>query len=191
MELSYSALIQIADAVVMGDELAALPCEVAGIAARRVLRHAEVGCREICYQRTVLKHAENVLRDSWCRIPFHCERAIGEGGATAEHIIHIPNFTGTKMLTKSNARQATTIMKHMIHICHLAGIEIAQVETCQAAATIEHSTHICHLAGIKVVEAGYGGQICTSIEPMEAIEQASGKYGRFDEAVKIIDPRKE
>ena len=29
------------------------------------------------------------------------------------------------------------------------------------------------------------------IEPMEAIEKASGKYGRFDEAVKKIDPRKE
>lgn len=29
------------------------------------------------------------------------------------------------------------------------------------------------------------------MEPMEAIEKASGKYGRFDEAVKVIDPRKE
>ena len=29
------------------------------------------------------------------------------------------------------------------------------------------------------------------IEPMEAIKQASGTYGRFDEAVKTIDPRKE
>ena len=29
------------------------------------------------------------------------------------------------------------------------------------------------------------------IEPMEAIEKASGTYGRFDEAVKKIDPREE
>ena len=29
------------------------------------------------------------------------------------------------------------------------------------------------------------------IEPLEAIEKASGQYGRFDEAVKKIDPRKE
>ena len=29
------------------------------------------------------------------------------------------------------------------------------------------------------------------VEPFEAIEKASGKYGRFDEAVKTIDPRKE
>ena len=29
------------------------------------------------------------------------------------------------------------------------------------------------------------------IEPMEAIKQASGSYGRFDEAVKKIDPREE
>ena len=27
------------------------------------------------------------------------------------------------------------------------------------------------------------------INPMEAIEKASGTYGRFDEAVKKIDPR--
>ena len=29
------------------------------------------------------------------------------------------------------------------------------------------------------------------IDPMEAIEKASGTYGRFDEAVKKIDPREE
>jgi len=29
------------------------------------------------------------------------------------------------------------------------------------------------------------------IEPMEAIKKASGKYGRIDEAVKLIDPRQE
>ena len=29
------------------------------------------------------------------------------------------------------------------------------------------------------------------IEPMEAIEKASGKYGRCDEAVRTIDPRRE
>jgi NifU-like protein involved in Fe-S cluster formation len=33
--------------------------------------------------------------------------------------------------------------------------------------------------------------IKNGIEPLEAIEKASGKYGRFDEATKIIDPRKE
>ena len=29
------------------------------------------------------------------------------------------------------------------------------------------------------------------MNPVDAIEKASGKYGRFDEAVKKIDPRKE
>lgn len=29
------------------------------------------------------------------------------------------------------------------------------------------------------------------VEPAEAIEKAKGKYGRFDEAIKTIDPRKE
>ena len=33
--------------------------------------------------------------------------------------------------------------------------------------------------------------IKAGMEPTEAIEKASGKYGRFDEAVKKIDPRKQ
>ena len=33
--------------------------------------------------------------------------------------------------------------------------------------------------------------IKAGMEATEAIEKASGKYGRFDEAVKKIDPRKE
>ena len=33
--------------------------------------------------------------------------------------------------------------------------------------------------------------IKSGMEPLAAIEKASGTYGRFDEAVKKIDPRKE
>ena len=33
--------------------------------------------------------------------------------------------------------------------------------------------------------------IKAGIDPKEAIEKASGTYGRFDEAVKKIDPRKQ
>ena len=29
------------------------------------------------------------------------------------------------------------------------------------------------------------------MDPLEAIEQASGTYGRFEEAVKTIDPREQ
>ena len=48
------------------------------------------------------------------------------------------------------------------------------------------------IIGYKYVNLGKMMEnIKKGIEPMEAIEQASGKYGRFDEAVKVIDPRKE
>lgn len=48
------------------------------------------------------------------------------------------------------------------------------------------------IIGYKYVNIGKMMQnIKAGIEPMEAIEKASGKYGRFDEAVKKIDPRKE
>ena len=33
--------------------------------------------------------------------------------------------------------------------------------------------------------------IKSGVDAMEAIEKASGTYGRFDEAVKKIDPRKQ
>ena len=48
------------------------------------------------------------------------------------------------------------------------------------------------IIGYKFVNLGKMMEnIKKGIEPMEAIEKATGKYGRFDEAVKKIDPRKE
>ena len=48
------------------------------------------------------------------------------------------------------------------------------------------------IIGYKFVNLGKMMEnIKKGIEPMEAIEKASGKYGRFDEAVKKIDPRKQ
>ena len=46
------------------------------------------------------------------------------------------------------------------------------------------------IIGYKYVNLGKMMEnIKKGIEPMEAIEKASGQYGRFDEAVKVIDPR--
>ncbi|HIS18148.1 MAG TPA: iron-sulfur cluster assembly scaffold protein [Candidatus Coprovivens excrementavium] len=48
------------------------------------------------------------------------------------------------------------------------------------------------IIGYKYVNLGkMMDNIKAGIEPMEAIEKASGTYGRFDEAVKKIDPRNE
>ena len=48
------------------------------------------------------------------------------------------------------------------------------------------------IIGYKYVNLGkMMDNIKAGIEPMEAIEKASGKYRRFDEAVKKIDPREE
>ena len=48
------------------------------------------------------------------------------------------------------------------------------------------------IIGYKYVNLGkMMDNIKKGIDPMEAIEKASGKYGRFDEAVKVIDPREE
>lgn len=48
------------------------------------------------------------------------------------------------------------------------------------------------IIGYKFVHMGKMMEfIKKGVEPKEAIEKASGQYGRFDEAVKKIDPRKE
>ncbi|MDO4963215.1 MAG: hypothetical protein Q4E75_03870 [bacterium] len=48
------------------------------------------------------------------------------------------------------------------------------------------------IIGYKYVNLGkMMDNIKSGIDPLEAIEKASGKYGRFDEAVKKIDPREE
>ena len=48
------------------------------------------------------------------------------------------------------------------------------------------------IIGYKYVNLGVMMQnIKNGVDPMEAIEKASGKYGRFDDAVKTIDPRNE
>ena len=49
-----------------------------------------------------------------------------------------------------------------------------------------------NIIGYKYVNLGkMMDGIKAGVDPMEAIEKASGKYGRFDEAVKTIDPREE
>ncbi len=48
------------------------------------------------------------------------------------------------------------------------------------------------IIGYKYVNLGKMMEnIKKKMDPMEAIDKASGKYGRFDEAVKVIDPREE
>ena len=48
------------------------------------------------------------------------------------------------------------------------------------------------IIGYKYINMGkMMDNIKAGIEPMQAIEKASGQYGRFNEAVKVIDPRKE
>ena len=49
-----------------------------------------------------------------------------------------------------------------------------------------------NIIGYKYVNLGkMMDGIKAGVDPMEAIEKASGKYGRIDEAVKLIDPRHE
>ena len=48
------------------------------------------------------------------------------------------------------------------------------------------------IIGYKYINLGVMlDQIKDGVDPLEAIEKAIGQYGRFDDAAKKIDPRKE
>lgn len=48
------------------------------------------------------------------------------------------------------------------------------------------------IIGYKYINLGVMlDQIKDGVDPLEAIEKATGQYGRFDDAAKKIDPRKE
>ena len=77
---------------------------------------------------------------------------------------------------------------------------LAKIKKEEITCPKEFSTHTLYMAfdendqiiGYEYVHIGKMMQyIKSGIPAMEAIEKASGKYGRFDEAVKKIDPRKE
>lgn len=66
-------------------------------------------------------------------------------------------------------------------------LELAEGYITQVALDEEQN-----IIGYKYVNIGkMMEQIKAGEEPLKAIEKASGKYGRFDEATKVIDPRQE
>lgn len=66
-------------------------------------------------------------------------------------------------------------------------LELAEGYITQVALDEEQN-----IIGYKYVNIGkMMEQIKAGEEPLRAIEKASGKYGRFDEATKVIDPRQE
>ena len=52
-----------------------------------------------------------------------------------------------------------------MHIRHLLGVEIREVERGENFAAIEHKTHIRHILGVKILDALYSGQIIAAREP--------------------------
>ena len=53
-----------------------------------------------------------------------------------------------------------------MHIRHLLGVEIREVERGESFAFNEHITHIRHILGVKIFDALYFGQIIAAREPV-------------------------
>ena len=79
-------------------------------------------------------------------------------------------------------------MYYMNEALQLAKKAYSEDETPVGAVIVENN----EIIGYKYVNLGkMMDNIKKKMDPLEAIEKASGKYGRFDEAVKVIDPREE
>ena len=91
-------------------------------------RSAQSLCRHLCNQCTVGEYTEDVLSDTWWRCTFHIQCTISELSATIEHICRINCATNCKVLANSEARQAVAAKEHIVHSCHLAGVEAAHIE---------------------------------------------------------------
>ena len=67
--------------------------------------------------------------------------------ATFEHILRLLT---SPYIGIDYCLQTRTIVKHLIHIRHLRGVEIRNIEFFQTRATREHLTHICYRGGVEL-----------------------------------------
>ena len=152
-----------------------------------VLRAAEIGAEVILVGKTISEALNTdlvcdaintAMRELFLQIVYgRTQTAFSEGG--------LPVGAGLEDLGKGHTSQVGTI-----YSSSLKGPRYLQLtEGNIVELGLDKDDQII---GYKYVHMGkMMDNIKKGIDPMEAIEKASGTYGRFDEAVKKIDPREE
>ena len=151
------------------------------------MTHSAAMAGEILVGKTILEALNTVLvcdaintamRELFLQIVYgRSQSAFSEGG--------LPVGAGLEDLGKGHRSQVGTIYSTAIKGPRY--LELAEGYITEIG--LDKNDEII---GYKYVNLGKMMEnIKKGIEPMEAIEKASGTYGRFDEAVKKIDPREE
>ena len=135
-----------------------------------------IGCSGMTHSAAMAKNT--AMRELFLQIVYgRTQSAFSEGGLTIG--------AGLEDLGKGHRSQVGTIYSTLSKGPRY--LELAEGYIVEIGLDKDNQ-----IIGYKYVNLGkMMDNIKAGIEPMEAIEKASGKYGRFDEAVKKIDPRKE
>ena len=151
------------------------------------MTHSAAMAGEILPGRTILEALNTdlvcdaintAMRELFLQIVYgRSQSAFSEGG--------LPVGAGLEDLGKGTRSQVGTIYSSKVKGPRY--LELAEGYIVEIGLDEENQ-----IIGYKYVNLGKMMEnIKKGIEPMEAIEKASGTYGRFDEAVKKIDPRAE
>ena len=147
------------------------------------MTHSAAMAGEILPGKTILEAlntdlVNTAMRELFLQIVYgRSQSAFSEGG--------LPVGAGLEDLGKGTRSQVGTIYSSKVKGPRY--LELAEGYIVEIGLDEEDQ-----IIGYKYVNLGKMMEnIKKGIEPMEAIEKASGTYGRFDEAVKKIDPRAE
>ena len=151
------------------------------------MTHSAAMAGEILVGKTILEALNTdlvcdaintAMRELFLQIVYgRSQSAFSEGG--------LPVGAGLEDLGKGTRSQVGTIYSSKVKGPRY--LELAEGYIVEIGLDEENQ-----IIGYKYVNLGKMMEnIKKGIEPMEAIEKASGTYGRFDEAVKKIDPRAE
>ncbi len=151
------------------------------------MTHSAAMAGEILVGKTILEALNTdlvcdaintAMRELFLQIVYgRSQSAFSEGG--------LQIGAGLEDLGKGNRSQVGTIYSSKIKGPRY--LELAEGYITEIGLDSENQ-----IIGYKYVNLGKMMEnIKKGLEPLDAIEKASGKYGRFDEAVKKIDPRKE
>ena len=111
-----------------------------------------------------------------------------ETGAVLEHIMrasesHLTHFPA---IAHVDGLQSTAAPEHLAQVGHLRDVEFFQIQARQLIAAVEHVIHACHLAGVQVLQTCNGFKVPHSGEPVEGADRAgTGKRGVKDHLLHI------
>ena len=77
--------------------------------------------------------------------------AAHQAGAAVEHICRVRHGRSAPAIAHIDGPQIAAVSEHTLHVCHIRGVETAQIKVCQAAAAPEHAYHMGYSTCVQIV----------------------------------------